>query len=1101
MKRWIALLLSLVLILSVIPVSYARPAESAPAEDVWETIQAIEDRLDSRVSCTDLNARTAAYSGAVDEIIAAVVASSAYVPGSLVRHGDFFYWDETDGTACGYSPRLRAQIREGADPNADPEAYSGIETVSYATKGGSPSSVNVAAFQPYIGIDTSFTAQYENRCKAIAQALGGTGTTYKTTNATIDNIAHAIESCAVVIFDSHGDTDYASGSDYTSRANTSYLCLQSGTGITAEDQATVTGPYGTYKHAYYGGSYGSMQYYMVDGTAISNHMTGTSPNGFLWMAICLGMATDGMHAPLRAKGVEVAYGYSQSVSFTGDYKYDGFFWPYMCDGHDVAESAAYMKQKFNNRDTYVTPNAWPIFVSSEDVYPGHGNVDKYQAVNSTWTLFEQFSIHAVSNNDDWGTVSLSGNTITATPKEGYLILGYEVTEGEAEVTQNENTFSVNPLSDCTVQINFAPRTPAVVNFSTPDGVTCESISCYTYDTITLPEPTGTPTADAHVYRFLGWAEAPMNADSLELPSYQRAGASVTVTEPEKTYYALYSYFVADNGTADDEFTLLTEEPASWAGYYVITYNGSVVLDASGAYTGTNIGTSKAAHPLSEYGVTVDGDVLVNVPDEIVYEFVPAEDGAYGIKMKTGELFLSLPTDSNSLTTAANCSKAAARWQPSMTNGIVRLVNSDYTSRWLQYNTSAKLFRAYTTQQGNLSLYTRGEGETWITTSPQNKNECENHVFGDWITVTEPTCTEDGSQKHVCAVCGYTETEEIPALGHDYQAVVTEPTCTEAGYTTYTCSRCGDSYTGDETAALGHDYETVVTAPTCTEAGYTTYTCSRCGDSYTADETAALGHDYQAVVTEPTCTEAGYTTYTCTRCGDSYTEAGEEALGHDWDEGVVTLEPTTEAEGIRTYTCRRCGETKTEPIPMLEEPPFRFDDVQDENAFYFDPVYWAYNHVPQITKGTDPTHFSPNNKCTRAEAVTFLWRAANCPSYEAAENPFRDVSTSAWYYDAVMWAVSEGITKGVDATHFAPNNTCSRAEIVTFLMRAQKGVAPEDAENPFADVGNNSWYRDAVLWAVSEGITNGVDKTHFAPNKVCTRGEIVTFLYRVYADEA
>ena len=1031
MKRWIALLLSLVLIISVIPVSYARPAESAPAEDVWETIQAIEDRLDSRVSCTDLNARTAAYSGAVEEIIAAVTSSSTYVPGSLERHGNFFFWLDKNGDPNGYSPSLRARMRSGAVPGADAEDFAATEVVDYRSKGGYAGSMDVAAFQPYIGIDSSFTAQYENRCKAIAQATGGVGTTYKTNNANINNIGLALSTCGVVIFDSHGTTDYEDyyNEDYTTQANSSYLCLTSGTGITTQDKQSAQGEFGTYYHAFNSGGT-----WCIDGTAMANHMTTDSPNGMLWMAICLGMATDGLQAPLRNHGVEVVYGYSQSVSFTGDYKYEGYFWPYMCQDHTVAEAAAYMKTKakcnwdpayssYSYSQAVANKVAFPIVVSSEDVYPGHGNVDVVQVPTSSWTLLQQYSVTAVSNNTAWGTVSLSGNTITATPKEGYLILGYEVTEGEAEVTQNENTFSVNPLSDCTVQINFAPRTPAVVNFSTPDGVTCESISCYTYDTVTLPEPTGAPTADAHVYRFLGWAEAPMDTDSLELPSYLRAGASVTVTEPEKTFYALYSYFVADNGTADDEFTLLTEAPSSWAGYYVITYNGSVVLDASGAYSGTNIGGSKAAKPLSDYGVTVDGNVLVNVPDEIVYEFVPAEDGAYGIKMKAGELFLSMPTDSNSLTTAANSNNAAARWQPSMTNGIVRLVNSDYTSRWLQYNTSAKLFRGYASQQGNLSLYTRGEGSTWFTTAPQNKSECENHVFGEWITIKEPTCTETGSQKHACAICGYTETEEIPALGHDYQAVVTEPTCTDAGFTTYTCSRCGDSYTGDETAALGHD----------------------------------------------------------------------------WDEGVVTLEPTTEAEGVRTYTCLRCGETKTEAIPMLEQPPFRFDDVQDENAFYFDPVYWAYNHVPQITKGTDPTHFSPNNKCTRAEAVTFLWRAANCPSYEVAENPFQDVSTNAWYYDAVMWAYAEGITKGTDGTHFAPGNTCGRAEIVTFLMRAQKGSAPEVAENPFVDVGNNSWYREAVLWAVSEGITKGVNATHFAPNKVCTRGEIVTFLYRAYAE--
>ena len=321
MRKWIALLLALVMTVLMAPTAFAFGG-SAQTTDVWTEIERIEENAVKGADSITAEARAQAYAGAVDQIAAAVKASADYVPGSLVRNGDFLFWDTTDGTGCGYSPRLRARVAETAIPNADPEAYSGIVTHSYGTRGGSAGSMNVAAFQPYYGIDSSFTTQYKTECESIAQATGGTATTYLTTNATIDNIANAIETCGVVIFDSHGDTDYASGYDYTSRANTSYLCLQSGTGITDADMVTVQGTYGTYKHAYYGGSYGSMQYYMVDGTAISNHMDQNSPNGLLWMAICLGMATDGMQAPLHAKGVEVVYGYSQSVTFTGDWLED-----------------------------------------------------------------------------------------------------------------------------------------------------------------------------------------------------------------------------------------------------------------------------------------------------------------------------------------------------------------------------------------------------------------------------------------------------------------------------------------------------------------------------------------------------------------------------------------------------------------------------------------------------------------------------------------------------------------------------------------------------------------------------------------------------------
>ena len=224
----------------------------------------------------------------------------------------------------------------------------------------------------------------------------------------------------MVIFDSHGDTDYyTSTGDYTSRANTSYLCLQNGEGITDADKTTVTGEFGSYKHAYYAGSSSDgMRIYCVDGTAIANHMHTAAPNSLLWMAICLGMATDGMNAPLHSAGVEVVYGYSQSVTFAADYRWEAYFWDKMIEGANVKDAIAYMKLKGGYKDVYEnTYPAYPIVVSSEDAYPGHGNVDAKQEVNSTWTLFLQYTVTAFCNDTNLGTVSVSGNVITATPAE------------------------------------------------------------------------------------------------------------------------------------------------------------------------------------------------------------------------------------------------------------------------------------------------------------------------------------------------------------------------------------------------------------------------------------------------------------------------------------------------------------------------------------------------------------------------------------------------------------------------------------------------------------------------------------------------------------
>lgn len=162
------------------------------------------------------------------------------------------------------------------------------------------------------------------------------------------------------------------------------------------------------------------------------------------------------------------------------------------------------------------------------------------------------------------------------------------------------------------------------------------------------------------------------------------------------------------------------------------------------------------------------------------------------------------------------------------------------------------------------------------------------------------------------------------------------------------------------------------------------------------------------------------------------------------------------------------------------------------SYYEDAVDWAVENG--ITKGTDDTHFSPDGICTRAQAVTFLWRAAGSPKPEPRAMPFTDVPVGSYYYDAVLWAVENGITKGTSDTTFSPNMTCTRAQIVAFLWRSEKSPAAGIA-NPFADVKSTAYYADAVLWAVKENITKGTTSTTFSPNADCTRAQIVTFLWR------
>ena len=207
----------------------------------------------------------------------------------------------------------------------------------------------------------------------------------------------------------------------------------------------------------------------------------------------------------------------------------------------------------------------------------------------------------------------------------------------------------------------------------------------------------------------------------------------------------------------------------------------------------------------------------------------------------------------------------------------------------------------------------------------------------------------------------------------------------------------------------------------------------------------------------------------------------EELTKPVDPPVVPSKPETKPE------------TKSEKKP--EKKPVNFVDVHENDYFYAAVQRAAENNV---TKGVDDDHFAPDDICTRAQTVTFLWRAAGCPASKSEKNPFADVKADAYYYEAVLWAVESGITNGVDAAHFAPEATVSRAQVVTFLYRFVKLDSANVKDNPFKDVAEGSYYYDAVLWAAENELTNGVDATHFAPAADCTRAQIVTFLYRHFA---
>ena len=196
-------------------------------------------------------------------------------------------------------------------------------------------------------------------------------------------------------------------------------------------------------------------------------------------------------------------------------------------------------------------------------------------------------------------------------------------------------------------------------------------------------------------------------------------------------------------------------------------------------------------------------------------------------------------------------------------------------------------------------------------------------------------------------------------------------------------------------------------------------------------------------------------------------------------------------GTNTYTFRVDNADLSLSVLFLrEENPFL--DI-NETHFFYDSVLWAVEKG--ITNGTGADTFGPLGECNRAQVVTFLWRAAGSPAPESRENPFTDVPEGVWFTDAILWAVEQGITNGLTETTFGPGTVCNRAQVVTFLWRAAGSPAPGSPENPFTDVPEGGWFTDAVLWALENGITEGTSAAAFSPGSQCLRAQVVTFLHR------
>lgn len=368
-----------------------------------------------------------------------------------------------------------------------------------------------------------------------------------------------------------------------------------------------------------------------------------------------------------------------------------------------------------------------------------------------------------------------------------------------------------------------------------------------------------------------------------------------------------------------------------------------------------------------------------------------------------------------------------------------------------------------------------------------------HKYTD--TVIPPTCTERGCTVHLCSCGDKREDSYTPPLGHSYKDGI--------------CVRCG-ILDPNKDIPHKHDFIPTVTKPTCLTEGFTTYTCS-CGECYTKDYVSAVGHKTQLQNAKAAgCLTGGYTgDEVCTVCGKVFKQGSVIfALGHDPQSVRVKAPTCTESGYTGDLICMRCGDMTQIGTTVAAaghkffggvcsvcgtkgaEAVPEFDDVKP-GAFYFDAVQWAVKNG--ITNGTGKSTFSPNTVCSRYQIVMFLWRAAGQPEAKAAVS-FADVKPGDIFYEAVQWAVERGITKGTSSTSFSPYAPCTRGQIVTFLYRSA-GSPKVSGACDFSDVSSGSFCHDAVIWASSEGITNGTSAGRFSPNEGCTRAQVVTFLYR------
>ncbi|MBQ9842466.1 MAG: endonuclease [Clostridia bacterium] len=676
-----------------------------------------------------------------------------------------------------------------------------------------------------------------------------------------------------------------------------------------------------------------------------------------------------------------------------------------------------------------------------------------------------YTVSASSNNTAYGTVSVSGKTITATPKTGYAVGGYTILSGSATVTRSGNVFTVVPTSDVSVRINFVPRQQVTIQFAQMSGTDPTAQTAYIDDTITLPAHGG---AAPDGYTFLGWVEDEVESAETA-PTYYKAGSSYTVSAAA-TLYALYSY-TAEGGSGNSNVFELYSGTLTEGDYLVVYEGGALKAEIN---SGTRFNYAE---------VTVENDQIQSDDASLIWHIAPngnhwtlynADAAVYaagnGTKNK-GALITSI-TD-------------YAKWTATG-DGTYEFVNVGNKAAGINANlrrNDTYGYACYSTSTGGaLSLYKRASGTVYYTTAAA----CD-HVYDNACDTT-------------CNLCGAQRT--VP---HDYVgSVTTAATCGTDGVKTYTCAVCGDSYTEAIPATGNHSYSgQITTAATCGTDGVKTYTCAVCGDSYTEAIPATGDHSYSGqITTDATCGTDGVMTYTCAVCGDSYTEAIPATGDHAYDnacDGDCNACGTTRTPADHVYTadcdafCDVCGAERS--TTSGGEVTITFDDASKRTEFSTTKQVWVENGITvtnnknnatsNVADYSDPVRFYKGSQViVECAGMTEIVFTCSSSTYAAALGT--SIGDAATVSGSTVTVAFEAPTDSLD---IAATSAQVRVNSITVT------VAGNDVEHQYdgaCDADCNA------CGAVREAGEHLYDDEYDVDCNVC--GDVRLIEYRVYSDE-